>query len=371
MDVMRYAAAACQTAMQNPRSRRDMRVNTDRMLSMIDSALAGSAPFLPVRLVVFPEFAHAAPVFPTVEELIDKLAIPIPNEHTERLEAKAREHGIYIQTGTMLEADTQWPGVVFNTTCLIGPAGILHKYRKVNPWIPYEVHASPHEVEGYVDPLFPVADTPIGRIGCAICYDWLFPEAIRQLTANGAEVLVRVSAYMDPWGATEPMNWWTVVNRCRALENMAYVVAANQGASLMQYPPYSWPGGSEIIDYDGRILAQATPGPGERIVVAPLDITALRHERATRRGHHMLAHLRTEAYPIYAKHVYPPAGHAYATGNRLSYELNNLRIEAAKRQGEVSSVERHQATGAESVIMQSSLPMMSGIGHEPDGDLSS
>ena len=59
-----------------------MRANTERMLSMIDSAVAGSAPFLPVRLVVFPEFAHAAPVFATVEELIQKLAIPIPNEHT-------------------------------------------------------------------------------------------------------------------------------------------------------------------------------------------------------------------------------------------------------------------------------------------------
>ena len=61
--------------------------------------------------------------------------------------------------------------------------------RKVNTWIPYEVHSSPHELEGYDEPLFPVADTPIGRIGCAICYDWLFPEAIRQLTANGAECL--------------------------------------------------------------------------------------------------------------------------------------------------------------------------------------
>jgi predicted amidohydrolase len=178
--------------------------------------------------------------------------------------------------------------------------------------------------------MFPVADTPIGRLGSAICYDWLFPEVLRQLAANGAEVLIRVSAYMDPWGASEPMNWWTVVNRCRAIENIAYVVAANQGASLTQYPPYSWPGGSEVIDYDGRILAQATPGPGERIVVAPLDITALRHERATRRGHHMLAHLRTEAYPIYSKHVYPPAGDAYAARNKLSYELNNLRIDAAK-----------------------------------------
>jgi predicted amidohydrolase len=325
---IRYTAAACQTDFANPLDRSQMRANTDRMLSMIDSAVAGSAPFLPVRLVVFPEFAHAAPVFATVDELLEKLAVPIPNEHTDRLESKAREYDIYIQSGSMLEADPHWPGVVFNTTCLIGPKGLLYKYRKVNPWIPYEVHASPHELEGYVDPLFPVADTPIGRIGCAICYDWLFPEAIRQLAANGAEVLLRVSAYMDPWGATEPMNWWTIVNRCRALENTAFVVAANQGASLRHYPPYSWPGGSQIVDFDGRILADASPGPGERIVVAPIDITALRHERETRRAHSMLAHLRTEAYPVYARHQYPPMTETRAA---LSYERNNQLIDEAKR----------------------------------------
>lgn len=323
---VRYTAAACQTDLPNPTDRLQMRRSTDRMLSMIDSAVAGAAPFLPVRLVVFPEFAHAAPVFATVEELLDTLAVEIPNEHTDRLAAKAREHGLYIQSGSMLELDRRWPDRIFNTSCLIGPEGILYKYRKVNPWIPYEVHSSPHDVEGYDDPLFPVADTPIGRLGCAICYDWLFPEALRQLAANGAEVLIRVSAYMDPWGATEPMNWWTIVNRCRALENLAYVVAANQGASLRHYPPYSWPGGSQIADFDGRLLAEASPGPGERIVTAPIDITALRHERETRAGHHMLAHLRTEAYPLYGSHVYPPAD----AGAALSYEHNLQRIARAK-----------------------------------------
>src|ERR1700730_3203545 len=329
MEHIRYSVAACQTDLTNPLDRRAMRANTDRMLSMIDSAVAGSAPFLPVRLVVFPEFAHAAPVFPTVSELIEKLGLSIPNEHTERLEQKAREHDIYIQSGSLLEVDARWPGVIFNTTCLIGPEGVLYKYRKVNPWIPYEVQASPHDLEGYDEPLFPVADTRIGRIGCAICYDWVFPEAIRQLAANGAEVLVRVSAYMDPWGATDPMDWWTIVNRCRALENRAYVVAANQGASLKRYPPSSWPGGSQIVDFDGRLLAQASPGPGERIVVAPVDISALRHERATRQVHQMLAHLRTEAYPVYRAPRYPPALEEDNV-EQLSYERNNELIEAAK-----------------------------------------
>src|SRR3954467_15454778 len=120
MSLIRYAAAACQTDFPNPLDREQMRRNTDRMLSMIDSAVAGSAPFLPVRLVVFPEFAHAAPVYATVQALLDRLAVPIPNEHTDRLHQKAREHDIYIQSGTMLEADARWPTVVFNTTCLIG-----------------------------------------------------------------------------------------------------------------------------------------------------------------------------------------------------------------------------------------------------------
>lgn len=54
MNHIRYSVAACQTDLANPLERREMRRNTERMLSMIDSAVAGAAPFLPVRLVVFP-----------------------------------------------------------------------------------------------------------------------------------------------------------------------------------------------------------------------------------------------------------------------------------------------------------------------------
>jgi formamidase len=304
--TLRYAAAACQTNFPCPRSRSEIAGRVERMLEMVDCAVLGYEPFFPVRLIAFPEFAHAAPVYSTASELREKLAVPIPNEHTDRYAARAKKLGVYIQTGSFIETDSRWPGAVFNTTCLVGPEGLHYRYRKVNPWIPWEVHASPHDLEGYDEDPFPVADTPIGRIGSAICYDWLFPEAIRQLAANGAEVLVRVSAYMDPWGATPPMDWWTLINRARALENVACVVASNQGASLRNYAPFSWPGGSMIVDHDGRILAQADPGPGEKIVVAEIDVGAVRHARRERRGHNPLAHLRTEMYPVYARSAFPP-----------------------------------------------------------------
>ncbi len=325
---LQYNAAAVQTSQPNPTTLSDMRKNTARVVELIDMAVQGYKPFLPLKLVVCPEFAHAAPVFPTLKELRSRLGVPIPNEHTERVVDKAREYDIHIQMGTMLEIDEKYPGALFNTTCLVGPSGILYRYRKTYPWIPWEVHTSPHDIPDYEEELYPVADTPIGRIGAAICYDWLFPEVLGQLVANGAEILARVSAYMDPFGATEPMDWWTVVNRCRALENLAYVVAANQGASIRDYPPFSWPGGSMLVDYDGRIIAQATPGDGEKIVVGPLDIELLRLERETRQAHQMPAHLRTEAHPRYGSPVYP--GGRFPAGGNWTYEDNVRLIEEAR-----------------------------------------
>jgi predicted amidohydrolase len=306
-EITRYYAAACQTDLPCPRDRSELPERVGFLLGMVERAVVGYKPFFDLKLVVFPEFAHAAPIYATAQELADRLAVPIPNEHTDRYARKARERGIFIQTGSFLEVDSRWPGAVFNTTCLIGPDGILSRYRKVNPWLPWEIHTSPHDLTGYDEALFPVAETEIGRLGAAICYDWLFPEAIRALALAGAEVLIRVSAYMDPWGATPPLDWWTLFNRARAVENLAFVVAANQGASAGNYPPFSWPGGSMIVDFDGRILAQADPGPGERIVVGPIDLAGLRLERQRRRGHHLLAHLRGEAYAeLYNRPLFRP-----------------------------------------------------------------
>jgi predicted amidohydrolase len=73
-------------------------------------------------------------------------------------------------------------------------------------------------------------------------------------------------------------------------------VAANQAAQLPDYPPFSWPGGSMVVDFDGRILAQAEPGPFTKVVVAPIDIGTLRAERERRRGHDLRGHLRLGAY---------------------------------------------------------------------------
>ena len=329
--VERYYAAACQTDFACPTDRREIADRTARMGALIEQTIVGYEPFFDVRLFVFPEFAHAGPIYDSVAQLREHLAVELPNEHTDRYAALARQYGCYIQTGSFLELDPQYPEVVFNTTALIGPTGMLSKYRKVNPWLPWELHASPHDLPGYDAELFPVVETEIGRLGVAICYDWLFPETIRQIALNGAEVIARVSAYMDPWGATPPMDWWTLFNRARAAENTVYVVAANQGASLANYPPFSWPGGSMVVDYDGRILAQADPGPGEKVVVAPIDLAALRADRERRVGHDLHAHLRSEVHTYLQEPRFPAAGPAEHPitneGNRQRTQQARLRLE--------------------------------------------
>ena len=320
-----------------------MAERTRRMCDLAEYAIAGYAPLGDVRLLVFPEFAHAAPIYDSVAKLRDRLAVAVPNEHVDRYAAVCRKHGCYIQTGTFIEADPRWPEVLFNTTALVGPGGMLARYRKINPWLPWELHASPHDLPEYADDPFPVVETEVGRLAAAICYDWLFPETIRQLALSGAEVLLRVSAYMDPWGATPPMDWWTLFNRARAVENTCYVVAANQGASLGNYAPFSWPGGSMLVDYDGRILAQADPGPGEKIVVGPIDLAALRAERARRRLHDMRGHLRSEIHTYLRRPYLPPA-----EGHPLSAPQIERRIAQGKQAAGLPSEQRSEPLRAPS-----------------------
>ena len=84
MTIPRYLAAACQTDRPNPRHRSEIANNVNHMLTMAERAVVGYEPFGDVKLLAFPEFAHAAPVYETADELHDKLAVELPNDHTDR-----------------------------------------------------------------------------------------------------------------------------------------------------------------------------------------------------------------------------------------------------------------------------------------------
>ncbi len=94
-----------------------------------------------------------------------------------------------------------------------------------------------------------LVDTPIGRLGLAICYDVRFPELFRQLSAGGAEVFVLPSAFTVPTGRAH----WDVLLRARAIENLCYLLApAQTGLHANGRQTY---GHSMIIDSWGEVLA--------------------------------------------------------------------------------------------------------------------
>ncbi len=112
-----------------------------------------------------------------------------------------------------------------------------------------------------------VVDTPCGRIGLSICYDLRFPELYRALLDRGAEVFVVPSAFTAATGAVH----WQALLRARAIENLCYVVAADQGG-VHSATRVSW-GHSMIIDPWGKVVAEHPQG--EAVVAADVDLEYL------------------------------------------------------------------------------------------------
>jgi len=116
-----------------------------------------------------------------------------------------------------------------------------------------------------------VLDTPFGRMGVAVCYDLRFPELFRQQLEAGMEILVLPSAFTAITGRAH----WEVLVRARAIENLCYVIAPDQGGyHLSGRETY---GNSMIVDPWGTVLNRLSRGPG--VVCAPVDLGMLNSAR--------------------------------------------------------------------------------------------
>ena len=297
-----YYAVCCQIGTPSIKTRDQASKVLDKVDEFVGHSVHQFRLMYPVKLVVFPECIQGWGGFSTNKGL-QKVAIEMPGEETDRLGEIAKKYKVYLAPGSWFEKDPEY-SLAFNTFPLFNPKGELSlKYRKVNPYIPVEFSQSPFDIPDYTEELFPVAETEIGNLGLYICYDQMFPEVTRQLTMNGAEVLVECSAYMDPWTLGE-VDHWTWTSRVRSMENLAFGVCCQQGSGLKEMGGvYSWGGHSMIVDYEGRLLAEA--GRGECIIGSQINIDALRHHRKQVRQHNMLAHLKTGAYNYLQKEMYP------------------------------------------------------------------
>jgi len=174
------------------------------------------------QLVVFPEvYFHRAREGKAVD-----IAEPLDGPTLSRLRELARQHRLHL----VCPLYTRQQGKVHNSSVLLSPQGeVIGAYHKVHPTI--------GEIEEGItpgtEPL--VFATEFGRVGMAICFDLNFPDLMRGLAANGAEIICFSSAYR---GGLQLRIW--------AFELGVYLVSAIL-AEL-----------GRIVDQSGQVLAEAT-----------------------------------------------------------------------------------------------------------------
>ena len=186
----------------------------------------------------------------------------------------ARELGIDLVAGSVAEhvPDREKNS---NTSAHIGPDGEVQAvYRKIHMF-DVEVGGRTYRESEHEEPgeELVVSETAEGvPVGLTVCYDLRFPELYRILAVRGARIITVPAAFT----LATTRDHWEVLIRARAIEDQAFVIAANQ---VGEHAPGLRSGGrSMIVDPWGVVLAQAPDA--ETHVVADLDLVAQQRVRA-------------------------------------------------------------------------------------------
>jgi deaminated glutathione amidase len=199
----------------------------------------------------------------------------------------ARELGIDLVAGSISER-MEGEDKLRNTSLHYGPDGELKAaYRKIHMFDVevggVEYRESDNEDPGEEAVLTATSDGV--EIGLTVCYDLRFPELYRLLAVDGARILTVPAAFTVP----TTRDHWEPLVRARAIENQAFVIAANQ---IGKHPPNHRSGGrSLIVDPWGIVLAAAPDS--ECVITADLDLEA---QADIRRRLPSLANRRPNAY---------------------------------------------------------------------------
>lgn len=149
------------------------------------------------------------------------------------------------------------PEGCYNSAMLVCPDGTAHNYRKI--------HLFNREQDVFLPGNAPpaVVDTPAGRIGMMICFDWFFPETARCLALAGAQIIAHPSNLVLPWCQRAMF--------ARSLENGVFTITANRiGTEARTDRTLTFTGGSQILNTKGETLVCA-PTDREAMEIATLD----------------------------------------------------------------------------------------------------
>jgi nitrilase len=251
----------------------DMRVNLDAAARLLAEAAHAGA-----ELAVLPEYFCVMGWQDT-----DKVALQEPFGHgpvQDFLSQQARSLGVWIVGGTLPLATPR--GVdrsrIRNASLVFAPTGLcVARYDKIHLFRftqGDEAYDETRVIEpGHTPVTFalPSRDGHTYTVGLSVCYDLRFPELYRVHAEQGADLLLVPSAFTFTTGQAH----WEVLLRARAIENLAYVVAAAQGGAHVN-GRRTW-GQSLVASPWGEVMAQRPQGEG--VVLAEVDPASLKSAR--------------------------------------------------------------------------------------------
>jgi len=244
---------------QKPPVLLDLEATTQKALQSLDEAVGEGA-----QLVVFPE--AYLPGYPTWiwrlrpggdmalgNEIHAKLlnnSVDIAAGGLDPIRDAAAKHQVVVVMG-LNEIDSEYSGTtLFNTVVVIGPEGsVLNRHRKLMPTNPERMVWGCGDASG-----LKVVDTPVGRIGCLICWESYMPLARHALYAQNIDIYVAPTWDCgDTWQAS--MNHIAREGGCWVLST----ATALQGMDI----PEAFPGRDSLFTADEWVNA------GDAIVVKP------------------------------------------------------------------------------------------------------
>jgi len=318
-----YMALGLSTVAYGIADRKHIRHNLETIEDVIHAAVSMTNINMPVKVIALAEGALTG----FTDEIFDlphtlaasELFIDVPGEETEFLGRLAKLYNTYI----IVQCKARWPEIManrfFNTLLVISPAGeVVHKAAKNHLWC-RERSCTPHDIydrwiEHFgsgIDAFYPVLKTDdIGNIGTICCSDGEYPEAVRALAFNGAELVYRPSEAvpMTNFGGSAGGSWM-VQNRGHAEFNNLYMLCPNIGpvylSASSRHPVEISGGNGHIIGYRGEVLSHSAQG-ANTVISAIIDIEALRQFRAMNLNSNWLKDLRTELFQeMYARPIHP------------------------------------------------------------------
>ena len=214
-------------------------------------------------LIVLPELAFSGYYFKDRKEAKAFSEDPHHSPVFDSLVTLCRERKFHLVTGFVEKAKDKF----FNSAALIGPKGIVHVYRKLHLF---------NEEKNWFDP----GDIPLkvheiksAKIGIMICFDWIFPEVMRILSIQGADIICHPSNLVLDYCQ------YTMLSRC--IENMVFAITANRfGEDRRPHGNLKFTGNSQIVAPRGVLLRRA-PSQREMLFVTRIDPALARDKNIT------------------------------------------------------------------------------------------